>query len=92
MIKNFKHKGLELFYKTGKTSGIQVKHKNKLRMQLSALDTASVIADMDIPGYDLHPLKGTRKDVWAISVNGNWRLTFMFENGNVTIVNYEDYH
>ena len=92
MIKSFKHKGLELFYKTGKTSGIQAKHKNRLRMQLAALDTAQAISDMDIPGYRLHPLKGNRKDTWAITVNGNWRLTFAFDNGDITIVNYEDYH
>ncbi len=61
-------------------------------MQLTALDTAEVIEDMNIPGYQLHPLKGNRKDTWAISVNGNWRIIFMFENGEVTIVNYEDYH
>ena len=92
MIKSFKHKGLELFYKTGNTKGIQVKHQKRLRMQLAALETAHMISDMDIPGYRLHSLKGERKDTWSISVNGNWRLTFEFENGNATIINYEDYH
>ncbi len=92
MIESFKHKGLALFYKTGKTSGIQVKHQFRLRMQLSALDTANVISDMDIPGYRLHALKGNRKNTWAITVSGNWRLTFMFEHGEATIINYEDYH
>jgi len=47
---------------------------------------------MDIPGYRLHPLSGDQKDLWAIWVNGNWRMTFTFENGNAYIVNYEDYH
>ena len=61
-------------------------------MQLAALDTAQVIDDMDIPGYRLHPLKGSRKGIWSITVNGNWRLTFEFKNGNVHILNYEDYH
>jgi len=61
-------------------------------MQLAALDTAQVIDDMNIPGYRLHPLKGGRKRTWSISVSGNWRLTFQFENGNVYILNYEDYH
>ena len=92
MIKTFKHKGLELFYESGKTSGIQSHHKKKLRSQLSALDTASVIEDMDIPGYNLHPLQGNRKGIWSITVNANWRLTFEFEDGNVYILNYEDYH
>ncbi len=61
-------------------------------MQLAALDTATVIEDMDIPGYRLHPLKGDRKGLWSIAVSGNWRVTFEFTEGNVCIVNYEDYH
>lgn len=92
MIKSFKHKGLEAFFASGKTRGIQAAHANKLRMQLAALDTARVIDDMDIPGYRLHPLKGSRKGIWSITVNGNWRITFEFQDGNVYIVNYEDYH
>ena len=92
MIKSFKHKGLRAFFETGSTRGIQSKHANKLRMQLAAIDTAYSIDDLDIPGYRLHPLKGARKDLWSITVNGNWRITFEFENGNAYIVNYEDYH
>ena len=92
MIISFKHKGLEQFYKKGTLRGIQAKHKKKLRMQLAALDTAHMIEDLDIPGYRLHPLKGSRKGAWSITVNGNWRLTFEFTNGNVYILNYEDYN
>ena len=92
MIQSFKHKGLEKFYGTGSTKGIQSNHTKKLRMQLAALDTAQSIEDMDIPGYRLHQLKGSRKGFWSITVNGNWRLTFEFLDGNVHILNYEDYH
>ncbi|MBD2859562.1 type II toxin-antitoxin system RelE/ParE family toxin [Spongiibacter sp. KMU-158] len=92
MIKSFKHKGLQIFFETGSQKGIQSKHSNKLRMQLTTLDTAHVIEDIDIPGYRLHQLKGQRKAIWSITVNGNWRITFEFENGNAYIVNYEDYH
>ena len=92
MIKSFKHKGLEKFYATGNTKGIQAAHANKLRMQLAALDTAYVIEDIDIPGYRLHQLKGKQKGLWSITVNANWRVTFEFSDGNVYIVNYEDYH
>jgi proteic killer suppression protein len=92
MIKSFKHKGLEKFFETGSTRGIQTKHSTKLRMQLSALDTAQTIEDIDVPGYRLHSLKGTRKGLWSITVNGNWRVTFKFTDGNAYIVNYEDYH
>jgi proteic killer suppression protein len=92
MIKSFKHKGLEKFYNTGTKKGIQATHATKLRMQLAALDTAHCIEDLDIPGYRLHLLKGNRKGLWSITVNGNWRITFEFEEGHVYIVNYEDYH
>lgn len=92
MIKSFKHKGLAEFYAAGKTRGIQPAHANRLRMQLAALDTAMSIGDMDIPGYRLHPLRGSRKGIWSITVNGNWRVTFEFSDGNAYIVNYEDYH
>ncbi len=92
MIKSFKHKGLETFFETGNSRGIQSNHANKLRLQLAALDTATSIDDIDIPGYRLHKLKGSRKNIWSITVNGNWRITFNFTDGNVYIVNYEDYH
>ena len=92
MIKSFRHKGLKRFYETGRTSGIQSIHKKRLRLQLAALETATTIKDMDIPGFRLHRLKGDRKDAWSISVSGNWRVTFDFEDGNAYVVNYEDYH
>ncbi|MES3007879.1 MAG: type II toxin-antitoxin system RelE/ParE family toxin [Pseudomonadota bacterium] len=92
MIKSFRHKGLKQYYETGSTRGIQQNHASRLRMQLAALDTALDINDLDIPGYQLHPLKGNRKGVWSISVNGNWRLTFEFADGNAYVLDYEDYH
>ena len=92
MIQSFKHKGLRQYFESGSTAGIQGKHAQKLRLVLSALDTESIINDMDIPGFNLHPLKGNRKGEWAVSVSGNWRITFNFKNGNSTNINYEDYH
>lgn len=61
-------------------------------MQLAALDTARVIDDMDVPGFQLHPLKGAMRGRWSISVSGNWRLTFEFKDGNAYVLDYEDYH
>jgi proteic killer suppression protein len=61
-------------------------------MQLLALDTATNINDMDIPGFNSHPLKGSDKDRWSIWVNGNWRVTFEFHEGDAFILDYEDYH
>ena len=92
MIKSFKHKGLKNYFESGTTRGIQAAHAKKLRLQLAALDTATSIDDMDIPGYQLHPLKGNRKGLWSVSVSGNWRVTFEFSDGNAFILDYEDYH
>lgn len=61
-------------------------------MQLAALDTAQTIDDMDIHGFRLHSLKGELQGRWSISVNGNWRVTFEFKDGNVYVLDYEDYH
>jgi len=92
VIKSFRHKGLKRLYETGKTSGVQAAHTNRLRMQLVALDTSRTIEDMDVPGFKLHPLKGKLKGRWSISVSGNWRITFEFRDGNAFVLDYEDYH
>ena len=92
MIISFIHRGLERFYHTGGTSGIQGIHAKRLRLILTLLDAAVVIKDMDAPGLRLHRLKGEKKDLWAVTVQANWRVTFRFKGGNAEIVNYEDYH
>lgn len=92
MITSFRHKGLQKYFESGSLARIQPAHANRLKMQLAALDTAQVIEDMDIPGFRLHPLKGSERGRWSIWVNGNWRVTFEFENGNVFVLDYEDYH
>ncbi len=92
MIKSFRHKGLRCLFESGKAAGVQASHVKRLRMQLAALDTAQVIDDMDIPGFRLNSLKGEMRGRWSITVNGNWRLIFEFEDGNAHILDYEDYH
>ena len=92
MISSIKHKGLHTFYESGSKKGIQPSHAPRLRLMLAALDSALVVEDMDIPGYRLHPLQGYMKNRWSISVSGNWRLTFEFKDGNVYLLDYEDYH
>ncbi len=92
MIVTFIHKGLEKFYSSGKTSGVQPKHVKRLRLILTNLDQAESPNDMDLPGLRLHELKGNRKGIWSVSVSGNWRITFRFAGKDIEIVNYEDYH
>lgn len=92
MIISFRHKGLKRFFESGSQAGVQPSHVKRLRLQLAALDTAQTIDDMDIPGFRLHPLKGEDRGRWSIWVNGNWRITFEFQNGNARVLDYEDYH
>ena len=92
MIRSFRHKGLQRFFETGKTRGIQAQHARRLRFQLAALDTARSIEDMRLPGYRLHRLKGAAKARWSIRVSGNWRLTFEFDGRDAHVIDYEDYH
>jgi toxin HigB-1 len=92
MIKRIRHKGLVLFFTTGDTRGINANHADWLRVLLTAMTAASEPVDLNLPGFRLHPLKGERKGQWAVSVSGNWRLVFKFEDGHVTNVDLVDYH
>jgi len=98
MIKSFRHKGVETFAKTGSTAGIQAAHARKLKLQLTSLDTATNPQHMNIVGWNLHKLTGKNPKGqsidghYAVSLNGNWRLTFYFEGENVVLVDYQDYH
>lgn len=92
MVKSFIHKGLEKFYRTGSKAGIQAKHSDKLRRILIRLEVATCPDDMDLPSFVLHPLKGEKLGLWAVTVQANWRVTFRFTGQDVEIVNYEDYH
>ena len=92
MIKSFAHKGLERFFTTGSTAGIQAMHTRRLRQILLLLSDAITSNDMDAPGLRLHPLKGDKKGFWAVTVQANWRVIFQFEDGNAYVDDYVDYH
>ena len=92
MIQSFKHKGLELFFKTGSKSGIQAKHAKRFQLILSRLNAATSPDDMYLPGLFLHPLTGNRAKIWSVRVSGNWRVTFHFNGTYAGAVDYEDDH
>jgi proteic killer suppression protein len=92
VIRSSKHKGLGKFFESGTKSGIQPQHAERLRLILGVLNAAAKPGDMSLPGLKLHPLKGARKDTWAVWVSGNWRITFRFIGADAEVVEYEDYH
>ena len=93
MIKSFRHKGLEQFYVTGSKSGIQPHHAAKLKIQLTALNAAELPDDLKAPeAWRLHQLNGNLAGFWSLTVNGNWRVIFRFNESDVERVDYLDYH
>ncbi|PIP38478.1 MAG: hypothetical protein COX19_12535 [Desulfobacterales bacterium CG23_combo_of_CG06-09_8_20_14_all_51_8] len=92
MIQKFKHKGLKRLFESGIASGVDPQHISRIRKILALLETSETLEDMDLPGLGLHPLKGNRKGTWAVTVSGNWRITFKIQTGDTFDINYEDYH
>jgi len=92
MIRSFRHKGLEQYYFDGNKRGINVKHAPRIGRILDRLDASVQSQDMNLPGFKLHELKGKEKGTWAVSVSGNWRITFEFEGNDAVLVDYRDYH
>lgn len=90
MIQSFRHKSLEAFFRNGSRAGIQAVHSKRLRLQLVKLDTAKTPDDMGLPGWKLHPLVGNLKNHWAVWVDKNWRMTFTFDGGDATLVDYRE--
>lgn len=92
MIKRFKHRGLKKLFDSGVVSGIQPQYSKRLHRILALLETADSINDMDLPGLELHELKGNRTGTYAVKVSAHWRVTFHISEGDVFEVDYEDYH
>ncbi|MDR2924922.1 MAG: type II toxin-antitoxin system RelE/ParE family toxin [Azoarcus sp.] len=92
MIKSFLHKGIQAFFEAGSRAGIRPDHAKRLRMQLALLDASASPSEMDVPGWRLHRLSHGLAGHWAVTVNGNWRMTFAFEGEDAILVDYQDYH
>lgn len=92
MIRTFRHKGLKQLFETGRSRAVSADLHRRLLRQLDLLNRAAQVSDMNLPGYRLHELKGDRKGTWSMTVSGNWRLTFTFEEGDAFDVDLEDYH
>jgi proteic killer suppression protein len=92
MIASFRHKGLRTFFESGSTRGIRPEHAKRLRLILGRLHASRSPEDMKLPGLRMHGLKGKLKGQFAVSISGNWRLTFRFEGPDAMDVDYLDYH
>jgi toxin HigB-1 len=92
MVRSIRHKGLKRLYEEDDPRGVIAEHIDKLRDILARLDAARTVADMDIPGFRLHTLKGEFKGFWAVTVRANWRVIFRFADHDAFDVDYVDYH
>ena len=92
-IKSIKHKGLRRLYVHGDSRGVHAAFVDKLRDMLLALDSATTVEEVEtVPGWRLHPLKGDLRGVWSMSISGNWRLVFRFDDGDAFDLDLTDYH
>ncbi len=92
MIKSFRHRGLKALYECRRPAKVAPSHVAKLARILTAPDRNSGPEGMGLPGFRPHPLKGGLKGHFAVSVSGNWRVTFRFEDGHAVEIDYLDYH
>lgn len=92
MIQSFRHRGLKRLFDHGDGRKIRADQRARVADVLAHLDAAETPSDLDLPGYRLHALRGSRRGVWSITISGNWRLTFRFEDGDAYSVDLEDYH
>jgi proteic killer suppression protein len=93
MIKSFKHKGLKRLFERNEIQGVSAGQVQKLLDVFAALDTAEEPGDVGLfPGWRLHPLKGDLKGFWSVTITGNWRLIFRFEDGDAFDIDFIDYH
>jgi proteic killer suppression protein len=92
MIRSIRHRGLRRLYEEDDPRGVISQHAGKLRDILARLDAAAAVADMDLPGFRLHPLKGELQGLWAVTVRANRRVVFRFAEGDAFDVDYIDYH
>lgn len=92
MIETIKHKGLRRLYEKNDRSAIRPDQVDKVQKILSALEAASGLEDLALPSFRLHPLSGSRRGTYSVTVKANWRVTFRFHEGAAYDVDLEDYH
>lgn len=92
MIASFRSKALKRFWERGDRSLLPARHLKRIEQYLDRLDASVRPTDMNLPGFDFHGLKGNRRGTYAVTVTGNWRVTFRWRGENAIDVDYENYH
>jgi proteic killer suppression protein len=90
VIRGFRNKALRLFFETWNVSGLSVRNAARVGSMLRALDAAARPAQVNLPGFHFHALRGVQR--WSIRATANWRITFRWDGNDATDVDLEDYH
>jgi proteic killer suppression protein len=91
----FRHKGLRQLHEEESPRDLPASMLDKLRKLLFALETAATLDQLNrFPGWKLHPLKGELKGCWSLTVTGNWRMIFRYDEKTNTAsdIDFIDYH
>ncbi len=91
MIRSFRNKALERLWLTGRSAKIRPDLKSRCLRRLDALNEASTPRDMNIPGFNLHGLRGKPKR-YSVHVKGPWCVTFGWDENDAVDVDLEQYH
>ncbi len=92
-IQSIRHKGLKRLFEDDDARALPAMFVSKLRDMLAAIDAASTVEEIGLfPGWRLHRLKGELAGHWSLTVTGNWRVIFRFENGDAFDLDLLDYH
>jgi proteic killer suppression protein len=91
MIRSFRHKGLAKLWNEGDPKTVRADLLVRVRRRLTALHAARDLRELGTPGWGLHRLHGVPAR-FAIDVNGPWRITFEWEDGDALRVDLEQYH
>ena len=92
MIRTFKHKGLKALFETGKSGKIDAQMHDRILVRLDRLEAATSVAEMDVPGFDFHALKGFKPTRYTVHINGPWCITFEFDGTDAYAIDFEQYH
>ena len=92
MFRTFKDKELEKLFDARYSKSPDKLYK-RARYLLYVMDAAVILEDLaTIPGGNLEQLIGNREGLHSLRVSGNWRLCFVWNNGNIDDVELVDYH
>lgn len=92
MIETFKSKALKEFFETGKSSKVKPDLQRRVLVRLDRLEQAKELNELNVPGFDFHPLRGYDPTRYSIHINGPWCITFEFKDGNAQAVDLVQYH